>query len=120
MKPKLMSYDWAAMLEQLFQAGLSMQEVNGGAMSDRMVHHYRKGAQPMHWRGERILDFWCSTFRKTREHAPVREVVRGHRVDRRHIPGPRLQELPNWPAAPVSVAPIKRKPGRPGKTEVAA
>ena len=109
-----MAYDWAAMLMQLLDHGMRPAEIYAGALTDKMLYAYRRGAQPLHWRGERILEFWCRTFGKARGDAPVCEVVRGHRVERRLVPGPRVQSLPQWPpAAPPSV------PGR-GKRKKAA
>lgn len=109
-----MTYDFGRMLDELFGAGATPAQINAGTMTDRIIHHYRRGVMPLHWRGERIIDFWCEFFGRQRIDAPLREVLRGHRVDRRMVVGPRLQSLPQWPAAvPVSVEPIKmrKKPG---------
>lgn len=105
------SYDWAAIVEQLLELGLKPSAINGAEyITHRLIAHYRRGVQPLHWRGEKMLTAWCAAFGLPRDKAPVCVVVRGHRVDRRLDPGPRCQGLPQWPvAAPVSVKPVKRK-----------
>lgn len=118
-----MSYDWSAIIEQLIESGHTTRTLSKALemeLSERALahyrRHYRQGQQPLYWRGERLLLCWCETFSKKREDAPQCPVKRGHRVDRRLDPGPRVQALPQWPP----VAPIKRKPGRPRKVEAVA
>jgi hypothetical protein len=114
--------DWAQMVEQLMDLGMTIREIGQSMHLDltgRMLLHYRNGAQPPHWRGEGLIGLWCNKTGAKREELPQMLLIRGHRAkDRGGAPGPRLQELPNWPhAVPVSVAPVKR--GRPKKTAVA-
>lgn len=121
-KPTI-SYDWSAIIEQLIASGHTTRTLSKALemeLSERALAYYRRGyehgKQPLYWRGERLLLCWCETFSKSRDEAPKCEVRRGHRADRRHDLGPQVQSLPQWPpVAPVSVAPIKRKPGRPRK-----
>lgn len=115
MRQPAVSYDWALIVAQLLAAGETLRSI-GGAMhlqlTDRMVEHYRRGVQPLHWRGELLLGLWCDRLRKLRDDAPTCEVTRGHRARRDLVPGPRVQSLPAWPpAAPSAVAPLRKKPG---------
>lgn len=105
------SYNWAEIVEQLLGRGVKPSAINGAEfITHRVIAHYRRGVQPLHWRGEQMLLAWCNEFKMTRDQAPTCPVVRGHRVDRRLTPGPRCQSLPQWPvAAPASVKPIKRR-----------
>lgn len=104
------SFDWATIVEELLAAGIKPSSINGGQITHRIIHHYRRGVQPLHWRGEMMLAAWCEHFKKAKNEAPTCPVVRGHRVDRRLDPGPRVQSLPQWPSAPAeSVKPIKRR-----------
>ena len=120
MRIKSTSYDWAAMIQQLIDAGRSHSDISGGMLTDKMIFHYRRGVQPLHWRGEMILNSWCAQFQKDRAQAPMRDVERGHRVDRREVGGPQVQYLPQWPvAAPVAVK-IRKKPGPKPKARVEA
>lgn len=117
------SFDWATIIDQLVTAGLSREDINGGMLTDKMLAHYRKGVQPLHWRGERIILLWCKTTGLPRDQAPTKEVIRGHRVDRRLIPGPRLQALPQWPPVvqvPQPAVKMRKKPGPKPKARVAA
>jgi len=113
MKHKATSYDWAAMIEQLLGLGLSERGIGRVMQSEltrRMIEAYRRGAQPLHWRGELLMRLWCDETKQERTAAPVCQVVRGHRVDRREVTGPQVQSLPQWPpAVPVAVKPVKRK-----------
>lgn len=121
------SYDWAALIDQLMAAGVSTRLI-GAAMecmlTDRMIHHYRRGVQPLHWRGELLLTFWAQRMGLDREAAPTCSVVRGHRVENRTDTGPRVQSLPAWPVVvPVSCAPgvtLRKKPGPKPKMRAAA
>lgn len=115
-----MSFDWATIVEQLLAAGVKPSSINGGQITHRIIHHYRRGVQPLHWRGEMMLAAWCGHFGKAKEDAPQCPVVRGHRVDRRLEPGPKLQALPNWPPpAQEFYGEQRKKPGRKPKTKIA-
>lgn len=120
------AFDWAAMIEQLLTLGMSERGIGRVMQSEltrRMIEAYRRGAQPLHWRGELLVRLWCTETKKDRAAAPRCDVVRGHRVDRRHIiTGPQIQSLPQWPvAAPVPAAPaLRKKPGPKPKVRVEA
>ena len=115
-----MSFDWATIVEQLLAAGVTALNINGGQITPRVIYHYRRGVQPLHWRGEMMLTVWAKHFSKTRDEAPMCPLIRGHRVDRRLVPGPKLQALPQWPVAvPVSVPPLRKKPGPKPKVKTA-
>ena len=111
--------DWAAVIDQLLRRNVTMRQI-GEAMqmmlTTRMIRHYSIGVQPAHFRGEALIAMWCDKTGKSRDNLPTCDLVRGHRVERNREPdaSPRLQELPQWPAAaPVAVKPVKR--GRPRK-----
>lgn len=93
----LRSYDWATMIEELVAAGVMHKHISGFVMTSKVIYHLRKGVQPLHWRGEQILTTWCKHFGKDRADAPMCEVTRGHRAQRRMDRGPRVMELPQWP-----------------------
>lgn len=105
------SFDWAAMIEELILDGMTRSEINGGMLTDKMLSHYRRGVQPLHWRGERIITIWCARLGRERGQAPTRDVDRGTRVDRRPDAGPQVQSLPRWPVAAQSV-PMRKKAKR--------
>ena len=119
MKRHATSFDWAAMIEELILVGMTRSEINGGMLTDKMLSHYRRGVQPLHWRGERIITIWCERTGRGRDEAPTREVERGTRVDRRPDQGPQIQNLPRWPA-PAQSVPMRKKPGPKPKVRVAA
>lgn len=116
MTAKAKSYDWAAMIEQLLTLGLSERAIGRTMQSEltrRMIEAYRRGAQPLHWRGELLMRLWCTETKQERAKAPLCEVVRGHRVANRSVTGPQIQALPQWP--PCVPVPAK---GRKGKAKV--
>ncbi|MEY2875249.1 MAG: hypothetical protein RLZZ373_2620 [Pseudomonadota bacterium] len=127
MKPQQQSPDWAAMIEQMCDRGLSYNDIGlatQSVLTVRMVRHYASGVQPLHWRGEQMIALWCETLQRSRADLPLAEVLRGHRRDgrrdhRSHDTGPRLQTLPAWPPAPQpAVKPVKRKYVRRAVAEV--
>lgn len=118
-----LSFDWAGMIRAMLQHGVPRQDIAGGALNERMLHHYQRGAQPMHWRGELILAQWCKAFGKPRSDAPTMTLTtHRHRVDRRLQPeeGPRVQSLPQWPPAPQPAVKPRKKPGPKPKARVEA
>lgn len=114
--------DWAAMILKIRSTGLTFGEIGeamNSILTERMLKHYATGAQPAHWRGELLITLWCKRTGNAREAVPMCDLIRGHRAMRREPEqGPRLQNLPQWPAVPnvkSSVTP-KAKPGRKAKT----
>lgn len=124
--------DWFQLITDLMQAGIPMRKI-GEAMglqqlTGPMLRHYRAGVEPLHWRGEALVVFWCKTTGQPREERPMRE--RGGRY-RAAIVGVRpshpskaaevatevvRQVAPIPPEAPAAPeAPVRRKPGpKPG------
>lgn len=106
MKHKTTTPDWALMIHQLLEGGLTTRKI-GDAMSfvltNRMVRHYQLGVQPLHFRGEALIALWCSTLKRERGDLPTMELSRGHRVDNRErtqaLQAP-VVNLPAWPPAP--------------------
>ena len=111
----LLAINWAQILDDLRAHGVARDEIHfaiGAQLTHNMIRHYRRGVQPLHWRGERLLALWCSKTHKARDSAPTQEIERGHRVAKRTALGPRLQLLPAWPApvaVPVEVKCLKRR-----------
>jgi hypothetical protein len=98
-----MAPDWHQVLDQLMHAGLSRRDISqriGCDLTLRMIAHYKNGAQPLHYRGEALIAFWCETLQRTRDQLPVAAVVRGHRVNFNRDPNnaPQMRApLPQWP-----------------------
>lgn len=102
--------DWGQLIEQLVAAGVDDRSI-GAAMSciltSRMIRAYRLGAQPLHFRGDVLIELWCEKLGRDRADLPMAEVIRGHRCARPAARAPVASSLPtNWP--PPSVKPIKR------------
>ena len=117
MKPTQTAPDWAQMIEQMVQAGLTFADIakaTQSVLTDRRVKHYAAGVQPLYWRGEAMLVLWCQSLKSDRTALPMCEIVRGHRVTpSKDNPSPVLRHLPAWPPTPApSVAPVKRKYSR--------
>ena len=73
--------DWWRVITDLQQAGIPMLSI-GKAMGDvqltnQMLVHYRAGTEPLHWRGELLLVYWCEIMGKAREDRPMRAQVKG-------------------------------------------
>jgi|PlaIllAssembly_1097288.scaffolds.fasta_scaffold00158_13 hypothetical protein len=104
MKNPQLAPDWGRIIEDMVAAGHSQADI-GKAMNvdltDRMLSHYRAGVQPTYWRGAALLALWCKVTKRKMETVYMVEVVRGHRVpnNRAESSGPRVQSLPQWPAA---------------------
>jgi hypothetical protein len=123
-------------------AGIPMRkigtEMGGIEVTDRMLGHYRSGTEPLHWRGELLIAFWCRTLDRKRDDRPMREVTRGryrastilrpsHVAMQPGYDGPLNGKVPEpdgeaeSDAEPVSQAelPARRKPGpKPGSKRV--
>lgn len=113
-KAENMAPDWAKMIDELSNRIPVKQiaRVMGlTILSESMLRSYRNGVQPMYWRGEALVVFWCKTLDRTREDLPLIPVQRGHRSARRTADtSPKAVNLPNWPPTPQpSVKPIKRR-----------
>lgn len=97
--------DWAAMIEQMVDKGLTHADIGkamGSVLTLRMIRHYRLGVQPLHYRGEAMIQLWCETMAAQRGALPMMELVRGHRVAKREAEsGPQVTRLPNWPPGEI-------------------
>lgn len=107
-----LAIDWHELLQQIMSTGLSLSDIGrrlGGYMiSQHMLRYYKLGAQPLHWRGEAMIDLWCSTTKQTRNVLPTTTLVRGHRVQ--HARANRIiVNLPQWPPSPQADKPAKRR-----------
>lgn len=126
--------DWFQLITDLMQAGIPMRRIGEtmgfAQLTGQMLRHYRAGVEPLHWRGEALVEFWCKTTARPREERPMRD--KGGRY-RAAIVGVRpshptkqgaqaeLAPLPQavQPVAPIAAvapaAPVRRKPGpKPG------
>lgn len=94
--------DWPKMLDQLSEVMPTKHIARAmglTVLTESMLRSYRSGVQPMYWRGEALVTFWCETFSKSREEVPIAPIVRGHRAQRRLVDtSPRVMALPNWAA----------------------
>jgi hypothetical protein len=73
--------DWWRVITDLQQAGIPMLSI-GKVMGDvqltnQMLVHYRAGTEPLHWRGELLLTYWCTMMKKAREDRPMRPQIKG-------------------------------------------
>lgn len=108
------AYAWGQLLDDLLAKGLTTREI-GGAMgfelSTRMVEFYRRGVQPLHWRGEALLNLWCATMKKQREQAPMAAVNPDGKARGSAMPMHKAAMLlPQWPVVQkVFEAPKKRR-----------
>lgn len=121
-KPQL-APDWGRLVDDIVGAGHSVTDIGkaiGADFTDRMVRHYRAGVQPTYWRGAALLALWSKVMKRQLDAVYMIEVVRGHRVptNRNEVPGPRLQELPQWP--PVVASKPAKRVGRAKKVRDAA
>lgn len=115
--------DVAQMIDDLLALKISTTEIAEcmcGVVNTRIIHHYRRGKQPLHWRGENLVNMWIERTGRTRESMPMMLLDRGRRRDVEETPtGPRVQSLPNWPPVQAvsrdPATPVKRGPGRPRK-----
>lgn len=110
--------DWARIIADLASAGHSSVDVSRVMqmqVTHRMIRWYGEGMQPAYWRGKLLIDFWCEALRRTIADVPLTALKRGYRAQGQFAGdlGPRAQALPQWPvAAPVAVAPVKRRKKR--------
>ena len=126
--------DWFRLITDLMQAGIPMRKIGEtmglSQLTGQMLRHYRAGVEPLHWRGEALVAFWCKTTGHPREQRPMRD--KGGRY-RASIVGVRpshpskagqLQSAARQPGAAVAetvaeaeapATTVRRKPGpRPG------
>jgi len=128
MRAPQMAPDWGRIIEDILRAGLSGRReicrVIGVELTDRMISHYSAGTQPTYWRGVALLDLWSRLTKHEQAAAPMREVVRGHRVPNNRNPNgaPQMRApLPQWPPihqiAKEAKAKRKPAPARPKKVK---
>ena len=84
----LRTADWGQLISDLIDDGLSQREIGlrmGVELTGRMIGHYARGVQPVHFRGEALIDLWCEQLEKKRCELPTLEMERhrGHRATRR-------------------------------------
>lgn len=113
-----MAPNWAEMIIDLRRLMMTFYEIGqamDSVLTERMLKHYAAGAQPAHWRGELLIALWINKTNKKREDLPMCAVIRGHRAVRKEVEqGPRLQNLPQWPAVKNVISNVKPK-GKPGR-----
>lgn len=94
--------DWSALIADLVATGMPLATIGkrmGCALTTRMLRFYASGSQPVHFRGELLVELWCERLAKDRAALPKVEIVRGHRAVRPKTvdTSPKLQALPDWP-----------------------
>lgn len=127
--------DWFQLITDLMQAGIPMRKIGEtmglSQLTGQMLRHYRAGVEPLHWRGEALVAFWCKTTGHPREQRPMRDKGGRYRASivgvRPSHPSKAGQPAVMQPAvveamAPeVAAVPVRRKPGpRPGTRRKAA
>lgn len=126
MKAAAIAPDWAFVIDSLAQAGVTTREIGDAMcqqMTDKMLWYYRRGTQPVYWRGALLLAFWSKRTGQAPDKVPMIPVVRGHRARRRIITGPQIGEiaaLVDWIKPEQKVVDGKRRKPRVKKGEVAA
>lgn len=125
--------DWFAVITELqTKHGIPIDRIGRRMgleqMTPSMLRHYRMGTEPVHWRGDLLLTFWCEVTGKAMASRPMVDVI--HRANVRGrirpshpsmqapAPTPPTESLPAWPTAPLADI-LKRKPGRPKKEQTA-
>lgn len=64
--------DWFRLVWDLIQHGQTLTSVAQTAGIPRTsLNDYMRGGQPMHWRGERMIDLWCVVCSKPRSELPM-------------------------------------------------
>jgi hypothetical protein len=124
--------DWFRLITDLMQAGIPMrkigQEMGMAQLTGPMLRHYRAGVEPLHWRGEALVAFWCLTTGQPRDGRPMRDkggrykaAIVGVRPSHPSKTGivaaaPAVAPTMSAASAPVpAVVPARRKPGpKPG------
>lgn len=104
--------DWAVMIETIEASGLSLKAIGdacGFQITANMLRHYRRGTQPLYWRGEAIVVLWMRATGKARELLPTNQVSAPYRVPQGARVPAVVVTLPNWPP---------RAPSPPAKTIV--
>jgi hypothetical protein len=78
--------DWAAMIEQLLAAGLTLADIGDSMgfaqLTDKMVRFYGMGVEPQEARRNALIDLWGKTTGKTLDQAPQMEVQYGRAIRR--------------------------------------
>jgi hypothetical protein len=75
--------DWAVMIETIEASGLTLKQIGdacGFQITANMLRHYRRGTQPLYWRGEAIVVLWMRATGKARELLPTNQVSAPYRV----------------------------------------
>lgn len=95
MTQQIVAVDWFRVLGDLAQRDRPMPAVSKQTgIGLTTLYDYRDGNQPIHWRGELLLELWCAVCSKTRQDVPMATVVLAPRVVQ---PKPTVQE--DMPAA---------------------
>lgn len=114
-KMRFTAPDWPAMIATL-EATFTLAQISsalGFASSYRVIQHYKRGSQPLYYRGERLIALWCATLDKTRADVPEVPVRKPYRVPQGIRKAEPTIVVPVFPVQPPTI--IKRGPGRPKK-----
>ncbi len=109
--------DWWAIITELQRKGVSLARIGealgGVQITAAMLSHYKAGTEPLHWRGESLLAFWCSAKDCRREDRPMRDVVRGLHRKAESQSQPAAAPPPDLAAVVLAPDPVKVR-GKPG------
>lgn len=79
MRPQ--TVDWWRLLWDMVQHGHSLSEIGRKTgIAVMTIYGYRDGSQPPHWRGELLIELWCSVCSRARQDVPMTALVLTPRV----------------------------------------
>lgn len=80
---RIVDHDWSEIIFDLKRMGMSHSDIcssMGRRVTESMIRQYMAGAQPMHWRGELLIELWRKKTGRPREDAPKRPAPLTHIV----------------------------------------
>lgn len=92
--------DWAVMIEAIEASGLTLKQIGdacGFQITANMLRHYRKGTQPLYWRGEAMIVLWMRATGLERPDVPTNQVSAPYRVPQGARAPAVTVNLPDWP-----------------------
>lgn len=73
--------DWFRLLWDLVQHGITLRSIAARTdIAEATLRGYLSGSHPVYWRGELLVQLWCSTCNRGRADLPMAEVYIAPRV----------------------------------------